>query len=97
MPSEVLGEIFSWTLPSINALSRWRAVALSTPSLWSLLVITFATGSPPLSTVTTQIQRAHSLNLRFCGDQDSESGPQIELFRCLAEHSTRWQELSIGL
>ncbi|KAJ7137954.1 hypothetical protein C8R44DRAFT_607011, partial [Mycena epipterygia] len=56
MPPEVLGEIFSWTLPSINALrfggfgvtdspwvlthisSRWRAVSLSTPSLWSLLV-----------------------------------------------------------
>ncbi|KAJ7706740.1 hypothetical protein B0H17DRAFT_1001174, partial [Mycena rosella] len=57
MPPEVLGEIFSWTLPSIQDVlerlrfdmshspwvlaqvcSRWRAVALLTPSLWSLLV-----------------------------------------------------------
>ncbi|KAJ7107704.1 hypothetical protein C8R44DRAFT_680500, partial [Mycena epipterygia] len=56
MPPEVLGEIFSRTLPLIHALkqgdldvrvedspwvlthvsSHWRAVALATPSLWSL-------------------------------------------------------------
>ncbi|KAJ7691917.1 hypothetical protein B0H17DRAFT_909307, partial [Mycena rosella] len=50
MPIEVLGEIFSWTLPSVrdavaesispwvlgHISSRWRAIALSTPSLWSL-------------------------------------------------------------
>ncbi|KAJ7123622.1 hypothetical protein C8R44DRAFT_559888, partial [Mycena epipterygia] len=59
MPAEVLGEIFSWTLPSVNTLrlwgfgvgdspwllthisSRWRTVGLSTPALWSLLVINF--------------------------------------------------------
>ncbi|KAJ7490964.1 hypothetical protein FB451DRAFT_1124553 [Mycena latifolia] len=60
MPAELLAEIFSWTLPSLDdALtrhnfkfdrshspwmltqvnSRWRAVALSTPSLWTLIVI----------------------------------------------------------
>ncbi|KAJ7114031.1 hypothetical protein C8R44DRAFT_676471, partial [Mycena epipterygia] len=58
LPPEVLGEIFSWTLPSArDALlrrrfdtknspwvltyicGRWREVALSTPSLWSLVVI----------------------------------------------------------
>ncbi|KAJ7691902.1 hypothetical protein B0H17DRAFT_872627, partial [Mycena rosella] len=65
MPPEVLGEIFSWTLPSArdavalgrrgttsicgsdvgsspwilgHISSRWRAIALSTPSLWSLVV-----------------------------------------------------------
>ncbi|KAJ7780031.1 hypothetical protein DFH07DRAFT_700093, partial [Mycena maculata] len=56
-PHEVLGEIFSWTLPSIHEAaqeegfnasdspwvlthvsSQWRVVALSTPSLWSLIV-----------------------------------------------------------
>ncbi|KAJ7123583.1 hypothetical protein C8R44DRAFT_670182, partial [Mycena epipterygia] len=53
-PPEVLGEIFSWTSPSVNVFKQgdfgiadspwvlthisghWRAVAHSTPSLWSL-------------------------------------------------------------
>ncbi|KAJ7709045.1 hypothetical protein B0H17DRAFT_916453, partial [Mycena rosella] len=63
MPTEVLGEIFSWTLPSVrdavaapdlnrcgfdmgsspwllgHISSRWREIALSTPSLWSLVAI----------------------------------------------------------
>ncbi|KAJ6580786.1 hypothetical protein B0H19DRAFT_894069, partial [Mycena capillaripes] len=54
LPPEVLGEIFSWTMPSVNdaldlgrfdtganspwvltrVCSRWRAISLSTPSLW---------------------------------------------------------------
>ncbi|KAJ6580756.1 hypothetical protein B0H19DRAFT_982308, partial [Mycena capillaripes] len=58
IPPEVLGEVFSWTLPSItDALSRgrfdmeaspwvltqicsrWRAISLSTSSLWSCITI----------------------------------------------------------
>ncbi|KAJ7691893.1 hypothetical protein B0H17DRAFT_864928, partial [Mycena rosella] len=54
MPPKVLGEIFSWILPSArdpldhdigrspwvltHISSRWRAVALLTPLLWSLVV-----------------------------------------------------------
>ncbi|KAJ7603923.1 hypothetical protein FB45DRAFT_767776, partial [Roridomyces roridus] len=57
LPSEILGEIFAWTLPTVaeasdrtsfkfhhspwnltHVCSRWRAIAISTPSLWSLLV-----------------------------------------------------------
>ncbi|KAJ7101884.1 hypothetical protein C8R44DRAFT_641240 [Mycena epipterygia] len=64
MPPEVLGEIFSWTLPSVGVLqeghlgvavspwvlthisSHWRAVSLSTTSLWSLVVVEFRHESP---------------------------------------------------
>ncbi|KAJ6530859.1 hypothetical protein DFH09DRAFT_994426, partial [Mycena vulgaris] len=60
IPSEILAEIFSWTLPSVlhvrrrralnvadspwvltHTSGRWRAVALSTPLLWSLVAIEF--------------------------------------------------------
>ncbi|KAJ6459251.1 hypothetical protein C8R45DRAFT_843483, partial [Mycena sanguinolenta] len=56
MPAEILGEIFSWTLPSIHDVfdtddspwiltyvcRRWRAVAVSKSSLWSLITIDFS-------------------------------------------------------
>ncbi|KAJ7138256.1 hypothetical protein C8R44DRAFT_728415 [Mycena epipterygia] len=44
-----------------------------------------------------QIERAQSLKIHFTGHETSNSRPQIELFQFLAEHSCRWQELSIGL
>ncbi|KAJ7138193.1 hypothetical protein C8R44DRAFT_695333, partial [Mycena epipterygia] len=114
IPPEVLGEIFSWTLPSADALkqkknfdiaespwvltrvsAQWRAVALSLPSLWSLVVVEFPENPRPLPIVKAHIQRAQSLKIHFYGDQESDSWPQIELFLCLAEHSSRWQEFSI--
>lgn len=81
IPPEVLGEIFSWTLPSVQArdgrvqmtdspwvlthTSRyWRKVCISTPSLWSLVVIVYFPGLDPTawypsSMIETQIARAH--------------------------------------
>ncbi|KAJ6580827.1 hypothetical protein B0H19DRAFT_894028, partial [Mycena capillaripes] len=61
IPTELLSEIFQWTLPSLNdqwmrnrldmadspwvltrISSRWRAVSLSTPSLWSRITIDYS-------------------------------------------------------
>ncbi|KAJ7138073.1 hypothetical protein C8R44DRAFT_661191, partial [Mycena epipterygia] len=73
MPPELLGEIFSWTLPSIDEgetmnltdspwvlthiSSRWRAVAHSTPSLWSLILVCFPAQPPySLSMIKAHIQ-----------------------------------------
>ncbi|KAJ7138214.1 hypothetical protein C8R44DRAFT_341786 [Mycena epipterygia] len=116
MPPEVLGEIFSWTLPSVGVLhqrhfgvaispwvlthvsSHWRAVSLSTPSLWSLIVVDFSHEPPyPLPMVKAHIQRAHLLKIHFYGGNESDSRPQIEIFRCLVEHSVRWQDFCVCL
>ncbi|KAJ7483424.1 hypothetical protein FB451DRAFT_1555395 [Mycena latifolia] len=87
-----------WVLGQIS--SSWRAAALSTPSLWSLVVIDYAVSSwcPPLM-LETQIRRARSrsLKIHFYGYQQSDSRPQIAIFRSLAEHSSSWEELSVGL
>ncbi|KAJ6552057.1 hypothetical protein DFH09DRAFT_1366446 [Mycena vulgaris] len=119
MPSEILAEIFSWTLPSVHdaykrrkfhinnspwvltlVSSRWRALAISNPSLWSLVVIrspTYKRGNPnPMSMIKTQIQRAQKLKVYFYGDS-KRALRHIEMFRCLAEHSPRWEELHITL
>ncbi|KAJ7126266.1 hypothetical protein C8R44DRAFT_668618, partial [Mycena epipterygia] len=103
MPSEVLAEIFSWTL-SAEPLSgdrsavedspwvltqvshRWRVLSLSTPALWSLVVIDYSyTSEYSLSMVKTQIHRARLLKIHFFGKQKEDSRPQIEMFRFLAE------------
>ncbi|KAJ7142226.1 hypothetical protein C8R44DRAFT_191632 [Mycena epipterygia] len=119
MPSEMLSEIFSWTLPSIgDATNRvrpegerspwvlthisncWRAVALSTPLLWSLFAFDYASTphhSLSLSMVKTQIQRARTLKIHFYGDQNMDPRPQVQMFQLLAEHSSRWEDLCVEL
>ncbi|KAJ6462129.1 hypothetical protein C8R45DRAFT_1027374 [Mycena sanguinolenta] len=112
MPAEILGEIFSWTLPNIydifdpgdcpwvltRVCGSWRAVALSKPSFWSLLVFDFTRKSQyPRELVQLQLKRARSLKIHFFGNEMDESRPQIALFRILAGHCARWEELDIRL
>ena len=121
-PSELLLEIFSWTLPSANDLQdslqvcmlncpwnlthvcqRWRTLTINTPWLWSLVVINYMSEELdpsiafPLPILETQIARAQKLKIHFYGGEYSDPEPQIEAFEYLAEHSTCWEELTIGL
>ncbi|KAJ6504495.1 hypothetical protein DFH09DRAFT_1439965 [Mycena vulgaris] len=78
--------------------SRWRAIVLSTSSLWSQIVINFShPRSNPLNMVKTQIERAQKLSVYFQANGSQPPRPQIDMFRLLAEHSLRWQELDIEL
>jgi hypothetical protein len=122
MPPEVLGEIFSWTLPSIREemdrgrfdmaaspwvltriSSHWRAVSLSTPSLWSRVVVDYSQGHVPSSSypralIQAQFQRAKNLKIHFYGREIvSDSRPQIQMFQFLLQYSSRWEELCLGL
>ena len=123
VPPEVLGEIFSWTLPSLNEewargrsdtsespwmlaqiSSYWRVISLSTSSLWSLVAIDYSENLhtlPPtyysLALVEAQIQRAQKLKIHFHGCETADSPTQIQMFQLLSQHSSRWEELSIGL
>ncbi|KAF7341729.1 hypothetical protein MSAN_02071600 [Mycena sanguinolenta] len=88
VPAEILGEIFSWTLPHFGEIfstedcpwilthvcSSWRAVALSKPSLWSLIHIDFSVKEQyPLEMLEIQIQRAGFLKIHFYGDEEGDS------------------------
>jgi hypothetical protein len=117
MPAEILGDIFFWSLPSLNTAlgrpcfdindcpwvlthvsGRWRAVALSIPSLWSKITINYRKNPTyPLDAVKTQIRRTERLKIHFYGSEEFESRPQVEMFQHLAEHSSRWEDLDIIL
>lgn len=85
-----------WLLTHIS--SRWRAISLSSPSLWSHIVIRHWHSYPPsLRVVEAQIHRAHKLEIQFYGEEDADSRPQIEMFKLLTQHSSRWGKLTLRL
>ncbi|KAF7343736.1 F-box domain-containing protein [Mycena sanguinolenta] len=111
IPSEILGEIFSWSLllssaPDVKASPwvlthvsrRWRAVAVTKFSLWSYIFLDFSCRRTySLDMVRTQIQRASTLNISFYGSRDSDSHPQINMLQLLLERSSIWEELRLQL
>ncbi|KAJ7769162.1 hypothetical protein DFH07DRAFT_291497 [Mycena maculata] len=86
-----------WLLTRVS--SRWRAVSLATPSLWSRIAISYGEDSypPSLPMTHTHIHRAQKLQIHFYGSEIEDSGAQIELFELLARHSSQWEHLSLGL
>ncbi|KAJ6475581.1 hypothetical protein C8R45DRAFT_1010412 [Mycena sanguinolenta] len=113
MPPEILSEIFSWTLPFAHhptfstkkcpwilahICRTWRAVAISNPSLWSVIAVGFNLEQQySLEMVRIQIERAQELEIHFLGCQSFDSSPQIAMFSLLSEYSSRWVVLSIQL
>ncbi|KAJ7113993.1 hypothetical protein C8R44DRAFT_796050 [Mycena epipterygia] len=90
-----------WVLGHIS--SHWRAVALASPSLWSLVAVNYTAfvedpaSSYPYPMLETQLARAQTLKIHFYASAKSESFAQTEMFKFLAAHSSRWEELSISL
>ncbi|KAJ6458417.1 hypothetical protein C8R47DRAFT_149694 [Mycena vitilis] len=121
MPSEILSEIFRWTLPAArdapqrrgframespwvltHVCRRWRSVSIPDPSLWSFVPIGYGpemdpSSAYPLPMIKTHIARAGKLKIHFYAHPSCDPGPQVELFALLSQHSTRWEELSLGL
>ncbi|KAF7345514.1 ABC protein [Mycena venus] len=87
-----------WVLTWISA--RWRAVSVSTPSLWSQVAIDYnrdPSSEYSMSRIAVQIQRAQNLKIHFYGATAVDSVPQIQMFELLSEHSSCWEELSLRL
>ncbi|KAJ6467996.1 hypothetical protein C8R47DRAFT_1303136, partial [Mycena vitilis] len=85
-----------WILTHVS--HRWRAVAILNSSLWSIVAIKYPSGTDPsvhsLAMIKTQLARAQKLKVNFSGNQMSDPGPQMEMFRYLSKHASRWEELS---
>ncbi|KAJ7663944.1 hypothetical protein DFH06DRAFT_1128304 [Mycena polygramma] len=104
--NDVLGKLGTaaspWMLPQIS--SRWRAIALTTAPLWSLIAVDYsqsqgadAWSAYPLAFAEAQIERSQKLKIHFYAHPGADDYPQIRLFQFLARHSSRWEELSIGV
>ncbi|KAJ7155877.1 hypothetical protein C8R46DRAFT_1116707 [Mycena filopes] len=86
-----------WVLTHVS--QRWRVVAVSSSALWSLFMLIFddALYQYPMAMLETQLERARNLKIHFYGSQAAKSQSQIDIFRYLAAHAARWEELSVEL
>ncbi|KAJ7607884.1 hypothetical protein FB45DRAFT_1011119 [Roridomyces roridus] len=81
-----------WVLTHVC--SQWRAIAISMPSLWSVVCVDC---NYSLAAAEAQISRAQRLKIHFYGSEEREARPQVRLLRFLIQHSARWEELYIQL
>ncbi|KAJ7609028.1 hypothetical protein FB45DRAFT_945154 [Roridomyces roridus] len=86
---------FPWRFSHVSR--RWREIALSTPSLWSLVYVSSRRKVDPLAMIQAQVQRARSLKIHFYASDTQDSTAQIRLFEFLSEHSVRWEEFVVRL
>ncbi|KAJ7648392.1 hypothetical protein DFH06DRAFT_1476392 [Mycena polygramma] len=89
-----------WVLTHVC--SRWRAIAIATPSLWSLVFIVYTrytnpASSYPLPMVETQIARAQKFKIHFYACEATDPLPQLDVFQCLAKQASRWEDLVLRL
>ncbi|KAF7371132.1 F-box domain-containing protein [Mycena sanguinolenta] len=93
--------VLPWVLTWVS--SRWRAVAISSPSLWSLVLLDFSSQTPNmlpqylLPLVEARIQRSQKLRIHFYGSHATDARPQTQMLELLSRHASQWEELSIGI
>ncbi|KAJ7135117.1 hypothetical protein C8R46DRAFT_1048056 [Mycena filopes] len=117
MPTEMLSEIFSLTLGSdgrtnvknspwtlSHTCSRWRAIAIDSPSLWSFIAINCGGDFKdlavlhPLPLLRTQLSRATRLRLHFEADcTGAHAHYQTALFELFVEYSAKWFDVDLTL
>ncbi|KAJ7294073.1 hypothetical protein C8J57DRAFT_1270722 [Mycena rebaudengoi] len=108
LPYDVLGEIFSWTLPQLifcsiepsqnpwaisRVCTRWRKLALSLPELWSYIRVD-GHERFPLALLDLQLERSgrFPLSIAFFSGMNA-----MDAFKLLIEHSDRWRTVQLRL
>ncbi|KAL0568944.1 hypothetical protein V5O48_013025 [Marasmius crinis-equi] len=79
----------------------WRQLALSTPSLWTLMRIdTFLVPKDPIRILKAWLERSQTLPLScllFMGQPPSGADVREEILQVIMGHSHRWRHLDIDL
>lgn len=108
LPIELLARIFEYCLPEdaypapsetqaplllAHTCSHWRAVALSTPFLWSRLHITYKDPSLDVLMTSNWLQRSGCLPLFISVTIGFNERPAQELLDVICHHSSRWKHI----
>ncbi|KAF9450350.1 hypothetical protein P691DRAFT_726221 [Macrolepiota fuliginosa MF-IS2] len=108
LPVELLAQIFehclsndSFPAPAVSqaplllahTCSHWRAVAMSTPSLWSRLHITYKDPSLDVPITSDWLRRSGCLPLLISISIDFNEQPAQEILDVICAHSSRWQRI----
>jgi hypothetical protein len=110
LPPELLGEIFRYCLPQdydesgarkavmlpSHVCKRWRDVALSTPALWTNIVlhVTDKTLESQTALVTDWVSRSGNLPLSFTLQGQENVLP---IMAVLFQHCARWQHINLSV
>jgi hypothetical protein len=108
LPAELLAQVFEHCLSGdaflvpvssqaplllAHTCSRWRAVALSTPSLWSTLQIIYKDPTLDVPMTSDWLQRSGSLPLSISISIDFNEQPAQEILDVICAHSLRWSHV----
>ncbi|KAJ7135091.1 hypothetical protein C8R46DRAFT_1325848 [Mycena filopes] len=89
-----------WTLS--QTCSRWRTIAIHSPSLWSFIGIYCGYENlaviHPLELLKTQLERASHLRIHFTADYlSAHSEHLLALFKLFVKHSAMWVDVNLTL
>ncbi|KAJ7607911.1 hypothetical protein FB45DRAFT_1130613 [Roridomyces roridus] len=90
-----------WNIACVS--QRWRAVALSMPSLWSLILWNYNRYNLPIQAIKIQVQRANMLRVNWHGNvhpsefDETKTSTAVQTLEYLIEHSPRWEESMLQL
>ena len=110
LPAELLAQVFEYCLPDetfpvpassqapllvTRTCSRWRTVALSTPSLWTRLHVVYKDPGLDVSVASDWLQRSGCLLLSISISIDFNEQTAQEILDVICRHSSRWRHVRL--
>lgn len=110
LPAELLAQVFGYCLSDetfpvptssqapllvAQTCSQWRAVALSTPSLWTRLHVVYKDPALDVPMASDWLHRSGCLSLSISISIDFNEQPAQEILDVICHHSSRWRHIRL--